>query len=213
MSAPSPDLRFGIEGDGRRSRCWRVRSGAHRPELFIEPEGLGHAMHVSLHASGRWHVKVQNNPIHRWLRPTEFHPGFTRALLIVQPQAVNVITAAPPADAVLVQLPADTDDPVHFNVGIEGPGANLSGWPGKVAMGTKLLGRVDLAGGAGTCVVTSHIATIGEASLTIPKPSDEELKDLKARAAAGTLHGTMIAELDDGTVCFLDGTFKPPMLV
>jgi len=204
----SPTLLFGIEADGRRSWCWRVRSGARLPELFIEPEGIGHEMHVSLHASGAWHVKVKGHPVHQWVSPNEFHPGFTRALLIVQPAALAKFTAVPPAGAVLVKAPTD-DEPINFNIFIERPGADLTGWPGKDGMGTKLVGRLDLAGGAGTCVVTSHAAAVGDVVLTMPKPSDHELDDMKAAAAAGNLHGTVVAAVTDGTVCFLDGIVEP----
>jgi hypothetical protein len=59
----SRDLRFGIEIDGRRSRCWRVRAGAELPELFAEREGLERAWHLSLHSSGQWHMKVKGKAV------------------------------------------------------------------------------------------------------------------------------------------------------
>jgi hypothetical protein len=46
-------------------------------------------------------------------------------------------------------------------------GANLAGWPGKNRLGTKLVGRLGLANGTGTCVVTSHVQTVGRATITI----------------------------------------------
>ena len=190
-----------------------MRSGASKPELFIEREGLEDAVHVSLHESGSWHLKVRRKEIHRWLRPSELHPGYTRALLIVQPLAVATVTVSAPPGAVLSNLAAHAGDPMMFNLWIERPGANLVGWPGKNVMATKLVGRIGLAAGAGTCVVTSHVEAMGDASLTIPRPSEPELERMRKSAAAGTLHGTMVAETDEGTVCLIDGTFKPSMLV
>jgi hypothetical protein len=206
VSSHNPDLWFGIEADGARSKCWRVRAGARKPEVFIEPEGLGQAMHVSLHASGRWHVKVQGNPVHAWPRPDEFHPGLVRALVIVQSLAMTVVTTPPPRGTVLAHLPVG-DDPMNFNVWIEQPGANLAGWPGKNRPGTKLVGRLGLANGAGSCVVTSHVQTVGAATMAID-PSGQELAGMKQAADAGALYATLISE-EAGTVWFRDGKFKP----
>jgi hypothetical protein len=41
------DARFGINVGGRRSRCWRIRSGARKPEVFIEREGLEKVLHFT----------------------------------------------------------------------------------------------------------------------------------------------------------------------
>src|SRR4051812_7301964 len=95
----SLDLRFGIEYAGRRSACYRVRSGAHEPELFIERETTEDITHVSLHKSQKWHIKVNRKVVHRWARPPEFHLGYTRALLIIQTPAVATATDPAPSDA------------------------------------------------------------------------------------------------------------------
>lgn len=112
MTQPSPALRFGIEVDGRRSYTWRVRSGAQHPELFVERENLADITHLSLHASGKWHIKAHNRTVYKWVRPAEFTPGYTRALAIVQPVVVATITLPAPADAQvlkLLKLPDDTE--------------------------------------------------------------------------------------------------------
>jgi hypothetical protein len=88
MTSGSPHLQFGIEVGGQRSYTWRVRSGAKHPELFVERENLPPAVHLSLHASGQWHMKVRRRRVHQWRKPAEITPGYTRALAIVQPVAV-----------------------------------------------------------------------------------------------------------------------------
>ena len=94
MPSPSHDLRFGIEVNGQRSSTWHVRSGANKPELFVDRENLPPKVHLSLHASAEWHMKVRRQVVHKWDRPAELIPGYTRALAIVQPVAVAVFALA-----------------------------------------------------------------------------------------------------------------------
>jgi hypothetical protein len=85
MTSLSPDLRFGIEVDGQRSYTWRVRSGAKKPELFVERENLAAVTHLSLHASGQCHMKAHNRNVYQWVRPAAITPGYTRALMMCSP--------------------------------------------------------------------------------------------------------------------------------
>jgi hypothetical protein len=93
MTSRSPHLQFGIEVGDKRSYTWRVRSGAKHPELFVERENLPPAVHLSLHASGQWHLKVRRQRVHQWPKPAEITPGYTHALAIVRPAAVAVVVA------------------------------------------------------------------------------------------------------------------------
>jgi hypothetical protein len=211
MTQPSPALRFGIEVDGRRSYTWRVRSGAQHPELFVERENLAAVTHLSLDASGKWHIKAHNRKVYKWVRPAEFTPGYTHALAIVQPVVVATITLPAPTDAQvlkLLKLPDDTE-PMHFDLWIERPGANLQSWPGQRAMGTALVGRIPLADGAGFCCVVSRQGPIAPGSITLPKPSEEEIARMLDAAAENRLDGTMVGGLHDGTVVLMDGRFDP----
>jgi hypothetical protein len=206
MTSPSPDLRFGIEVDGQRSYTWRVRSGAKKPELFVERENLPPAMHLSLHVSGDWHMKVRRRKVHRWDRPAEITPGYTRALAIVQPVSVAVFALPAPAGARILKLPADAE-PTQFDLWIERPGANLSGWPGKNADRTQLVGRMPLQGGAGTRCVVSRQVHLTPGSATLERPTGEQLDWMQARTAEGRLFATLVGGLSDGTVVLLDGRF------
>jgi len=131
-------------------------------------------------------------------------PGFTRALVIVQPEAVAVVDESErPGDVVLIPMNAG-EDPVHFDVFLERPGANLASWPGKNAMGTVLVGRGPLAGGAGTCCVVARQADVsGQA--TLPRPDPDEVERMKADIARGDRYMTLFAMQPDGAMALIDG--------
>jgi hypothetical protein len=205
---PSPDLRFGIEVDGQRSYTWRVRSAVKLPQLYVERENFPHVLHLSLHTSGEWRIEVRGREVHKWKRPAELTPGYTRALVIMQPTVVATIAQPAPTGAEILKLPADAE-PTHFDLWIERPGANPQSWPGQRAMGTAFVGRIPLAGGAGSCCVVSRQGPIPPGSITRPKPSQEEFARMRAAAAEGHLYGTITAELEDGTVALIDGRFDP----
>lgn len=209
MSLHSPDLRFGVSVDGRRSYTWRVRAGAKKADMYVERENLPRVTHVSLHESGNWYVRAdRKRDIHKWARPGEFVPGYTRALAIVQPPVVAHLHTEPPPGTVL--LPTEEDaDPTTFSLFIERPGTNLSGWPGKTAMGTKLVGRLTLAGNVGTCCIVAHREPIPPGSHTFTRPSDAELARMREAAAAGKRYGTLVGDLSDGAVLLMDGKVAP----
>ncbi|MBP2321491.1 hypothetical protein JOF56_001876 [Kibdelosporangium banguiense] len=207
MARRASDIRFGIEVDGKRSRCWRVRAGARLPELYVEREGLERAAHISLHASGRWHLKVERNQVRQWVRPTELTPGYTRALVISQSVSVATIELAAHPTAKLICVTPDSE-PVHFNIFIERPGANLHGWPGKNAMGSTFVGRIELANDVGTCCVVAHQGPIQPGSANFPAPAPAVREQMKEAARDGHLYGTVMFKADDGTAGFLDGKFS-----
>jgi hypothetical protein len=209
MTSSSPDLQFGIEVGGQRSYTWRVRSGAKNPELFVERENLPPNLHLSLHASDQWHMKVRRRSVHQWSRPAEITPGYTRALAIVQPVAAAMFALPSPAGAHILKLPADAE-PAEFDVWIERAGAKLQNWPGKNADGTVLVGRIPLAGGAGTRCVVSRETAITPGSATLERPTEEQLTWMQDTAVEGRLYCTIIGGLDDGTVVLLDLRAEPP---
>ena len=115
MDNRSPIVRFGITSDGKRSACWRLRSGMAKPELFLEREGQGRHWHFSLHESGQWHMKENGKPLFFWRRPPEVVPGCTRAIGIVQPIAVAHHNEPAPDDVVLIPVSPETQA-VAFSV-------------------------------------------------------------------------------------------------
>jgi hypothetical protein len=203
MGNRSPILRFGILSDGKRSSYWRVRAGVAKPELFLEREGFGKRWHLSLHASGRWHLKEGGRERISWARPDEVVPGYTRAVGIVQPVAVAHRDDAAPAGVELVTVPPEAE-PTTFSVFMERPGANTNGWPGKNAMGTAFVGRIPLSGDAGTCCIVAKQEPLVPGQVTLPRPSDTELARMRAVAARGTLLATVVGSLSDGAIGLID---------
>jgi hypothetical protein len=199
----SPVIRFGITTDGRRSSYWRVRAGMKQPELFLEREGHGKRWHFSLHASGQWHMRERRKERLTWARPAEVIPGCTRAVGIVQPVAVVHREDPAPEDVVLVPVAPDAE-PTTFSLFIERPGANLSGLPGKNADGAAFVGRVPLAAGAGTCCVLGLQEPLQAGRVELPRPGDEELRQMREWAANGVLVTTIVGELSDGAVALID---------
>jgi hypothetical protein len=200
----SPIVRFGITSDGKRSACWRLRSGMAKPELFLEREGQGRHWHFSLHERGQWHMKENGKPLFRWRRPPEVVPGYTRAVGIVQPIAVAHHNEPAPDDVVLIPVSPETQA-VAFSVYFERPGANLNGWPGKNADGTLFVGRMPMAQDTGTCcIIAKHEPLQPSIPLTGPRPSNAELERMRQIAATGTLATTIIGEQADGAIGFID---------
>ena len=129
-------------------------------------------------------MEVRRRKVHQWDRPAELTPGYTRALAIVQPVAVAVFGLPAPPDTQLLSQPADAQS-TQFDLWIERPGANLQGWPGKNADRTQLVGRIPLAGGAGTCCVVSRQVHLSPGSATLERPTDEQVGWMQTRTAPG----------------------------
>lgn len=204
VSNSSPSIRFGITAGGARSPYWRLRAGMKQPELFLEREDYGRRWHLSLHASGRWHMKADRSVLATWGRPDELVPGYTRAVGIVQPVVVAHRGDLAPSDVVLVPVGIDAE-PTVFGLFLERPGANLNdSWPGKNADGSVLVGRIPLAAGAGTCCVVAGQAPLSPGQHTGPRPSDDELRQMRKWAVDGVLVITIVGEFDDGAVALID---------
>ena len=208
----SPIVGFAIRSDGKRSSYWRVRAGMAKPELFLEREGYGKKWHLSLHASGQWHMKEGHKERIRWAKPGEAVPGYTRAVGIVQPVAVaHREDPAPPDRTVLVTVAPDAD-PTTFSLFIERPGANMIGWPGKNAMGTIFVGRIPLAAGAGTCCIVAHQEPLRAGRAELPRPSNAELRQMREWVVGGVLVMTIVGELSDGAITLIDLRADPSVV-
>jgi hypothetical protein len=211
MENRSPILRFGITTEGRRSSYWRVRAGMKQPELFLEREGYGKKWHFSLHASDRWHMKEGRKERVSWAKPDEVVPGYTRAVGIVQPVAVAHREDSAPEGVTLIPVSLNVD-PTTFSIFIERPGANLDGWPGKNADGTTFVGRIPLAAAAGTCCIVALQEPLQPGRLELPRPSDDELRQMRLWAVQGVLVTTVIGKLSDGAIALIDLRADPSVV-
>ena len=211
MENKSSIIRFGITVDGQRSSFWRVRAGMKQPELFVEREAYGAKYHFSLHASGQWHMKESGIERHHWAKPAEMVPGYTRAVGIVQPVAVAHRDDPAPENVILVPVAADAD-PTTFSIFIERPGANLNSWPGKNADGTTFVGRIPMAAGAGTCCIVALQEPLQPGQARMPRPSGDELRQMREWAAQGVLSLTIVGDLSDGAISLLDVRADPSVV-
>jgi hypothetical protein len=167
--------------------------------------------HISLHVSGEWHMVTRRKERAPWDRPGELFPGYTRAVGIVQPVAVAHREGPAPADVQLVSVAPDAD-PTTFSLFIERPGANQATWPGKNAEGTTFVGRIPLAADAGTCCVVALQHPLEPGKVALPRPSDDELRQMRNWAANGVLVTTVVGELSDGAIGLIDLRADPSVV-
>ena len=144
----------------------------------------------------------------RWDRPGELFPGYTRAVGVVQPVAVGHREGPAPADVQLVSAAPDAD-PMTFSLFIERPGARQVTWPGKHAEGRTFVGRIPLAAHAGTCCVVALQHPLEPGKVELPRPSDDELRQMRHWAANGVLVTTVVGELSDGAIGLIDLRASP----
>lgn len=200
------DLHFGIMSNGSRSRWWRIRAGARKPEIFVEREHFGGHAHLSFHESGQWHLKVNNEQVVRWFRPPNLGLGGKRALCIAQPAGVAVVDdpASPPGALLLPIKPgAEAMDAIVFDVWVEPAGArDEHTWPGKDA-GTVCVGRIPVADGRGICCVVAREQIVDLTSVPPPRPGPT-LDQIATAAGNRTVPMTVVAYDDDGTVLLID---------
>jgi hypothetical protein len=160
------EIRFTVKADHGSSPHWIVRVGATRSDVYVANSSTGSLFHVSLHEDpDHWHIKGQSRSSGdsqdvwlRWERPTEFSPGFVRALdLTVTPAAI--VTASDHNKQVVWYPFSGPVRWVHFNVFLEHPLANRNdSWPGKRSMGTQLVGRLPMPSGWTVCVVAHPLS-------------------------------------------------------
>ncbi len=188
----------------KRSSYWRLRAGVAKPELFLEREDYGKKFHVSLHASGQWHMVEGRKERISWTKPDEFVPGYTRGFGIGaarrcgRPKGCSSGRrragcggAGRRGDDVQRLLRADRRQ----------PGQQLAG---EDADGTTLVGRIPLAAGAGTCCVVALDGPVPPGRAEFPRPSEDELRWMRDVAARGPLITTVIGGLSDGATALID---------
>lgn len=188
-------IRFGLgEADGPRSGYWSVEASA-RGDVYVTYSDIrGDKSHVSLHADPEhWHVKVvtgEEETMHRLPleRPPELVPGYTRALQLRMPSGLVTEGRRPVLKRCnWVSAPSEPRF-VSFDLFLERAGANLSGWPGKNAMGTGFVGRMRLTDG-GTAVVVSHVDTMEAGEATFAKTPELEAALSSSSLSLLTLRG------------------------
>jgi hypothetical protein len=170
---PENSVRFAVTDDrNNRSgtwKCWaRTGTGAH--DVYLACRELAAFLKVSLHQSGDWRIAwnsgvleqhLEELPtdgvdrvIHRWSRPQEMAPGITFALRIVVPASAVSVPIEQPLAKGTVRIPTPSSGKVvDVSFFLTGPKAKVTNWPGKRAMGTSLVGTLDLDNGERVWIV------------------------------------------------------------
>lgn len=205
-------VRFGVgSASGPRSGVWRVWTNNRRDDVYIAARTLGSELKVSLHP-GFWyfgfterHAGRESNLIppgrdrrlHRWERPAEFTPGWTRAFEIVVPESELVDHGKAYEGAQAIWLPAPASgQSVHFNLLLSKPGAprGRRGFP--TAEGyesvSEIVTRLGLSTGEDVWVI-AHVQP------TDPTDS-EKIQDVRTRMGAAA--GDELRRRADGNPAF-----------
>ena len=213
--------------DAERSSVWRLwthtpKSASSGTEIYLAMRNIAADFKASLHASGSWRVGFsrddhpaappgQDRAMHKWRRPEEMAPGWTRAFQVGVPSkdVVRPRLTKHAADAKVhwVQRPAARMG-VFFDVFIAAATADLrENLPGRDSMGTRLIFDAPLATSETLCLLVhedafdhSHIPReeIARQAAAVAAHEGEDI-----RAAAITL-------INDGTWAFIDVAVDPP---
>jgi hypothetical protein len=142
--------------------------------VYLAPRSIAAAYHLSLHESGEWHVgfseefKRELLEEGRWVggsrliaqfpKPAEIAPGTILGFRILIPaSAVTIDSSNETHPTELVWIPSPPPDrAIEISVLILSPSVKLSGWPGRQAMETSLVGNFGLASGEHLWIVYRH---------------------------------------------------------
>jgi hypothetical protein len=212
--AIDPKLRFGIGNlDGSPGGSyWTLKASAREQDVYVAGTSP-RFMHVSLHRDGNWHAKInrsEGRPEHvHHSRPEPLAPGMTRALLLSAHGSWGSFGEPVIDRPVASAIPPPGDALVCFNVFLEEYGADLSGWPGKTKMNTKLLGRLPLARGGTVSVVANCEQSVDQTFTGHHNWSPEEATRIRDSIRnAGDPRMVLYGATDDGALALRFGRIQ-----
>jgi len=204
---PREELRFGIAAvGGYRAATWKLWTdgGGERLDLYLACRPLGGHLKTSLHASGKWHTAYTHETfesavkdvvpegrdrfVERWPRPSPLAPGIVLAFRIVTPSAA-VTSPISPADPEVTWLPNAPDGKAtEIAILLVEPPVTVPGWPGRLSMGTSLVGSLQLGAGETAWVVIGL-------SISPRRRPCRRVRGGSTRDAAQMIFGAPICEL------------------
>ena len=169
-------IRFSVSNQrGFRSATWNCFAQTQKDDVYLTCREFKGAMKVSFHETGEWHLGfdktfldknapkdspllIDRLPL-KWQEPQELSSGIILALRILVPE--NVITVPKKEEKKsLVWIPSPPiGKTVEILIFLAPPEAKVSTWPGERAMGTKLVGKIELDSGKKVWVVHMVIDT------------------------------------------------------
>ena len=163
-------IRFSVSNQkGFRSATWNCFAQTHKDDFYLACREFKGAMKVSFHETGEWHVGFdegfldknapKDSPLlvdrfpSKWQEPKELLPGVRLAFRIIVPEYVITVPKKEEKRS-LVWIPSPPlGKGVEISIFLTHPEAKVSSWPGANAMGTSLVGKIDLESGKKVWVV------------------------------------------------------------
>lgn len=191
-----------VTHDGKRSGYWQVEINASTRDIYLQRERPGRVAHVSLHASGQWHLKTlrPRSGNFEWTEPAPVAPGVTRVVEVIVSPRLARHDLSVPASADALALPEVGLFP-HVNVVLVSRGADIATW---LANGPPVatLATLPLVDGS-TCHVLRHDSEVDDLppipAMPAPPPNERE-----AMLAMPNPSMWLVLDRADGTVVFLD---------
>jgi hypothetical protein len=167
------ELRFGIhdseENGASTWKLWTETAGG-KSDIYLACRSLGGKLKTSLHESGKWHIafsksEFENNVkdfipslndrfIVKWPRPKEIQGGITLAYRIVTPYSAVTSKISTTDLQKVTWIPnAPNQKATEIDIFILNSTIRVTGWPGKNAIGTSLIGKLALESGETVWVV------------------------------------------------------------
>lgn len=217
---PELSLRFAIATDDGKSsdvwKCW-TNVGAGRRDVYLTSRPLGHALKLSLHEGGQWHVGFASHKkdelfepgqapksrfLGKWDRPHSLvSPLVLAARLYVPWFSPSAQEREAPRDTVWIPS-APRDHSVEVTVFLLTSEVEPDGWPGRDSLGTQLVGQLPLEGGGRVCIVYRDTTTWP----TLPT-AQPNLRPFAGNSQADLLNANrMVAwnEESDGSIVFIE---------
>lgn len=163
-------IRFSALKQGRfRSATWNCFAQTRKDDFYLTCREFKGAMKVSFHETGKWHLGFDKEFLDRsapknsrllidrfplkWRVPPELSPGVILALRILVPEYVIIVPKKEEKRS-LVWIPSPPiGKTVEILIFLTHPEVKVSSWPGANAMGTKLVGKIELDSGKKVWVV------------------------------------------------------------
>lgn len=165
---------------GLCAATWKLWTETRRgdSDVYLACRELGGSLKASLHQSGQWHIayskevfdkrvegalpQFKNRFKETWPRPAESSPGITLAYRIVTPSSAVTTKAEDSNKNGMIWIPnAPKAEATEIDIFIIKPETPVTGWPGKRALGTTLIGLFTL----------ENCETVWAVYRRIPKPT------------------------------------------
>jgi hypothetical protein len=201
-------IRFGItNGRGESASTWKIWN--NKSDVYLASRSQGGSFKVSFHAKCNWRFaftkemylkEKEYNPdwrkdrlIEEWAKPKPLSEGVTLAYRIITPWSSVRIPIRKTAENIVYIPNAPENKAIEIYIIITSPNINITGWPGKRAMNTSLVGSFLIDNGDTIWVVYKEI---DNPQLNLPINGNtyyfngKSKKDLKSHNLRAFLYGS-----------------------